>query len=171
MTTNFFQNICALQAHGDWRITISADKDNKLIVSVLLSNGKVDDAVAKQIPPMLLKGTAEELDNGFFDSIQAPIEQTSQLFANMEQYMKTVEETKKQSKMEKNKAQTENKEQDERKKKYDGMIKKVDELEEAKKYQEAIAHLPKAEQFPEQAEEIKKRLEALRKANGQLSLL
>lgn len=171
MTTNFFQNICALQAHGDWRITISRDTDNKLIVSVLLSNDKVGDSATKQIPPMLLKGTAEELDNGFFDSIQTPIEQTSQLFANMELYMKMVEETKKQSRMEKDKANTENKEQEERKKKYDALIKKVDELEEAKKYQEAIAHLPKAENFPEQAEEIKKRLEELRKKNGQLSLL
>ena len=170
MTTNFFQNICALQAHGDWRITISGDT-GQMIVSALLSNDKVEDSVTRQIPPMILKGTAEELDAGFFDSIQAPVEQTSQLFANMEQYMKTVEETKKQTKMEKNKAHTEDKEQEERQKKYDSLMKKVDGLEEAKKYQEAIAHLPKADQFPEHAEAIKERLEILRKSNGQLALL
>jgi len=170
MTTNFFQNISALQAHGDWRITIAKDANDRLIVSVLLSNDKANDATAKQIPPMLLKGAADELDNGFFDAIQAPAQITSQLFVNMEQYAKTVEETRKQSKMQKDKEHTDGKEREERQKKFDTMMKKVNELDEAKKYQEAIANLPKADQFPEQAEEIKSKLEDLRKKNAQHSL-
>ena len=76
MTTNFFQNISALQANGDWRIAISKDIDNRLIVSILLASEKTSDAVTKQIPPMVLKGTAEELDNGFFAAIKAPVQAT-----------------------------------------------------------------------------------------------
>ena len=171
MTTNFFQEIAALNVQGDWKMTISTGAGNEMIVSLLLTNEKIGDDARKLIPPMIFKGTAQEIDEAFFTSIEAPAKQTASLFANMEQYMKGVEEAKLQSKMEKDREGKERKEKDERKKKYNALIKKVDELEEAKKYQEAIACLPKEKDYPEQAEEIKKRLESLRQKNGQLTLM
>jgi PRTRC genetic system protein E len=171
MTTNFFELIAGMQIAADWKIHISRSEENQLTVSVLLCNDKGEEAARKIVPPMLFKGTAQELGEGFFAALEQPAKATDALFANMEQYLQQVEAAKKQSKMEQDKGNKENKEKEERRKKYETMMKRVDELEEAKKYQEAIANLPKEKDFPEQAEEIKKRLEALRQKNGQLTLM
>ena len=171
MTTNFFTVIAGMQVAGDWKMTITKGEAGGLIVSVLLTNDKADDEARKLIPPMLLKGTPQELDEGFFTAIETPVKDTAALFANMEQYARQLEEAKKQSKMESDKGAKEKKDKEERRKKFDAMMKRVDELEEAKKIQEAIANLPKEKDYPEQAEEIKDRLEALRKQNAQLSFL
>lgn len=171
MTTNFFTSIQELNVDGDWKITITKDKENNWIVSVLFFNEKVDDDSRKLVPPMILKGTPQELDEGFFDSIIVPVEKAARLFANMEHYMKQVEEARLQSKMEKEKEDKEKKEKEERKKKYEAGIKKVNELEAEKKFGEAIGAMPEAEDFPEQAEEIKKKMSELREKHGQLSLL
>ena len=168
---NFFQQIAALQVRGDWKITIAAEGANAFIVSILFFNEQIGDDARKKVPPLLLKGTAEDLDNGFFEAITQPIQETAQLFLNMEQYLKEREQAKLASQMERDKDNRDKKERDERRKKYDALMKKVDELEEAKIYQEAIANLPKADAYPEQSEEISKRLELLRQKNGQLSLL
>ncbi|RYY59134.1 MAG: prtrc system protein e, partial [Chitinophagaceae bacterium] len=58
---------------------------------------------------MLLRGTVEELDEGFFDSILHPVQEAAGLFHNMESYMKGLEEAKKQSKMEQDKKLQESK--------------------------------------------------------------
>jgi len=170
MTTNFFEQLIALQVQGNWKMTIQQDGE-RLIVSILLVDDKIGDEARKMIPPMILKGTAQEIDAGFFDSIKEPVQQTAVLFANMEHYLKQLDEAKAQSAMEKDKETKERKEKDERKKKFAETMKKVDDLDEKKQYQLAIATLPKTDQFPEQAEEINKRLEELRNKNGQLTLM
>jgi hypothetical protein len=47
----------------------------------------------------------------------------------------------------------------------------VNELEEKKKYGEAIGAMPKTTDFPEQAEDIKIKLDELKSKHGQLELL
>jgi PRTRC genetic system protein E len=171
MTTNFFTSIQDLNVNGDWKITLTKDKENNWIVSVLFFNEKVGDEARKLVPPMILKGTPHELDKGFFDSIVVPVEKAAGLFTSMEHYMKQLEEARLQSKMEKDKEDKEKKGKEERKKKYEAAMKKVTELETEKKFGEAIGAMPKTEDFPEQAEEIKKKMSELREKHGQLSLL
>lgn len=170
-TTNFFQAVAAIGVAGLWKITIQDSTDNKLVVSVLLSDGKCGDEAQKKVPPIILHGTPQELDEGFFEAITTPVLETAQLFANMEQYLKEREQARAASQMEKDKESRDKKDKEERKKKFEEKMKKVSELEEAKKWQEAIANMPKAGDFPEQAEEIAKRLDALRQKNGQLTLI
>jgi PRTRC genetic system protein E len=171
MTTNFFGQLQALQVAGDWKIAIKQDEAGKLIVSILLANDKTGDEAHKMIPPMILKGTALEIDEGFFNAIAEPAKKTASLFANMEHYMKQMEEVRSKSKMEQDKEGTEKKEKEERKKKYAAMMKKVDDLDEKKQYHAAMGIMPKADQFPEQAEEIAKHMEELRGKTRQLSLM
>lgn len=171
MTTNFFSMIQSLNVQGDWKISIAKEEAGKLIISVLFFNEKTGDDARKIVPPMVFKGTAEEIDNGFFDAISNPVKKADQLFTNMEQYLKQLEQAQIQSKMEKEKSDKEKKERDERKKKYEAVMKKVAELEEKKKIGEAIGAMPKPEDFPEQAEEIKKKTDELWKQHSQLALL
>lgn len=103
---------------------------------------------------MVLKGTAQELDEGFFSSIKNPVKKTASLFVNMEQYFKAQEEAKLQSKMQQDKKQKESKQKESGDKKYETQMKKVTELEAAGKYREAYGQLPKVSDFPEHEEEI-----------------
>lgn len=170
MKTNFFETLDSLKIEGDWKLTISRDEENRLVVSVLLTNEKCGDDARKIVPPMLFKGTPQELDEGFFASLITPAQQTASLFANMEQYLKELEKAKAESKMAEEKQKREKNEKEDRRKKYEAQIKKVTELEEKEKWGEAIASMPKTEDFPEQAEEIKKKVEELRSKHSALSL-
>jgi PRTRC genetic system protein E len=171
MQTTFFQNIQALNIKGDLNLHIKQQKDGQLLVSILLANDKVEDEARKIIPPMNFQGTAKELDEGFFAALEKPIQKASALFTNMKDFEEALEKTKKQSKLAQEKEDGEKKEKEERKKKYEAQMKKVAELEEKKKYGEAIGAMPKPSDFPEQAEEIKKKTDELKQKHGQLELL
>jgi PRTRC genetic system protein E len=138
---------------------------------------------------MVLKGTAQEMDEGFFDTIEKPVQETAGLFNNMEAYLKGLEEAKKQSKMEhdkkaqelKNKQQAKAKSNEEgievsepkeskedRKKRYDDSMKQIAELNDCCKYEEAIALLPTVEDYPEKQKELENKLADLTRKKGQL---
>lgn len=154
---NFFQSIIALQVAGDWKITIAKEGTDRLIVSVLFYNEAIADDARKIIPPILLKGTAEELDGGFFSAIEQPVKETAALFLNMEQFLRQKEEAKKQSQMEKDKAEKIEKEHKEKQKRYEEALKKAAELEAEGKYRDAWMKVPDPADFPEQAETLRQR--------------
>ena len=157
METNFFQSIIALQVAGNWTINIAKETTERLIVSVLFFNDTIGDDARKKIPPILLKGTAQELDEGFFQVITQPVKETAQLFANMEQFLKEKEQAKINSQMEKDNAAKTEKEKTDKEKKYEDAMKKVDELEADGKYREAWMKVPQPELYPEYAESIRSR--------------
>ena len=161
MQTNFFQSIIAMQVAGDWRINIAKEGTDSLIVSVLFFNDKVGDDARKVVPPMVFKGSATELDEGFFSAIEQPVKQTAQLFTNMEQFSKQLEQAQIQSKMEKDKAVKAAKPKAEKLSKYEEGMQLADTLEAEGKPREAWMKVPDAEQFPEHADTIRERKSAL----------
>jgi len=181
MKTNFFENIAGLNVPGNWKIAIHADSKGEFTVSALFNTEANGDNAYKVVPPMVLKGTAQELDEGFFEAIEQPVQQTAGLFRNMEAYMKGLEEAKKQSKMEQDKnkpkssapkkADTEDIEvaepkvdKEARKKAYDEAMKQVAHLNDHCKYGEALEILPSVTDYPEkQADLDKKRADLTRK--------
>ncbi len=163
MATNFFQSIEALQVQGDWKINIAKEPSGMWVVSVLFFNDTVGDDARKKVPPILLKGTATELDEGFFPEITKPVQETAQLFINMEQYLKEREQAKLQSQKEKDKATQEEKNKTDRQKKYEEVMKKASELEAAGKFREAFVKVPEADQYPEHADAIREKKSALAK--------
>lgn len=160
-TTNFFSSVAALNITGDLQVTIRKGAESNWIVSVMLNNEQCGDEARKLIPPLNLRGSAEELDNGFFERITAPIQTVSGLMVDMEGFMKQLEEVKKQSAMEKEKADRERKEKEAREKKYKEAMQKVDELEKEGKYRDAWMKVPDPSEYPEQAETIRKRKSSL----------
>lgn len=160
-TTNFFSSIAALKITGDLQVTIRKGAESNWIVSVMLNNEQCGDEARKLIPPLNLRGSAEELDNGFFERITTPIQTASGLMVNMEGFMKQLEEVKKQSAMEKDKADRERKEKEGREKKYTEAMQKVDELEKEGKHRDAWMKVPDPSEYPEQAEAIRRRKSSL----------
>ena len=157
MNANFFNQIAQMGITGDLQLTISKGIENTLIVSIILQNEQCGDNAKQLIPSLNLRGTAEELDEGFFQQITTPLQTASGLMVNMEAFMKQLEVAKKQSAMEKEKAEKEKKELEAKdKKSKDGMA-KADELEKECKFREAWMKVPEIADYPEKADEIRKR--------------
>jgi len=193
MTTNFFKSITDLQVPGKWNLAIHSDEQGNLTISALFTALHNADNTTKAIPPMLLKGSAEELDNGFFEAITQPVQQTAGLYTNLNDYHKELEKAKQASKMEqdkKNKAAKpkaepkEGEEEDDmemsepkpdkeaQRKAYEEAMKKVTRLDSLCQYEEALDTLPTLIEFPEKTNELdKKRAELERKREQKKALL
>ena len=157
MNANFFNQITQLDFTGNLQLTIAKGAGNNLIVSLMIQNEQCGDNAKQLIPPLNLRGTAEELDEGFFQQITIPIQTASGLMVDMEAFMKQLEEAKKQSAIEKEKADKQKKEQEVKDKKFKDGMTKADELEKEGKFREAWMKVPDITEFPEKADEIRKR--------------
>lgn len=159
MQTNFFRQLVKLGLRGDLQITLRRNNNDSFVLSVLLNNEECGDEARKMIPPLNLRGTAEELDNGFFEKISEPLQSASGLMVDMESFMKQLEETKKKSAMEKEKSEKDKKEKDAKQKKYSDAMQKAEELEKEAKFKDAWSALPKIAEFPQYADNISKKQE------------
>lgn len=167
--TNFFAHIAAIPFEGCLNITVKKDGE-QLTTSVLLQNDGCGDAAKHHIPPLILKGSAKELCEGFLDAITTPVAQTSKLLVNMEAYLKGQEAAKKNAAMEKKKTEKVDKADKSDKPttpeeiqevKYNGIMAEVDKLEAAGKFREAWVKVPQASEFPDKAEAMRKRRSSL----------
>ena len=161
MNTNFFKQLAQLNFEGNLQLTVAKGAENNLIVSVLLNNEQCGDQAKNLIPPLNLRGSAEDLDNGFFGQITAPIQAVSGLMVDMEKFQKQLDEAKKHSAIEKAKTEKQKKVQSVKDKKFADAMKKADELEKQGKYREAWSAVPEPTEHPEKADELRKRRSAL----------
>jgi len=161
MNANFFNQIAQLDFTGNLQLTLTKGTENNLIVAIILQNDTCADKAKNLIPPLNLRGTAEELDEGFFQQITTPLQTASGLMVNMEAFMKQLEEAKKQSAMEKEKTDKAKKEQEAKDKKFKDGMAKADELEKEGKFREAWMKVPEIADYPEKADEIRKRKKEL----------
>ena len=161
MNTNFFNQIQQLDFTGVLQLNISKGIESNLIVTVLLNNEQCGDSAKNGIPPLTFNATPQEFDEGFFEQINAPIKAISGLMVDMEAFMKQMETVKLQSEMEKQKTEKAKKEKETKDKKYKDGMAKVDELEKEGKFREAWMKVPDITEFPEKADEIRKRKTSL----------
>ncbi|WP_205528284.1 prtrc system protein e [Flavobacterium psychrotrophum] len=167
--TNFFAHIAAIPFEGCLNITVKKDGE-QLTTSVLLQNDGCGDAAKNHIPPLILRGSAKELCEGFLDAITTPVAETSKLLVNMEQFLKGQEAAKKNAAMEKKKTEKVDKAdksdkpttpEEIKEMKYKGIMAEVDKLEAAGKFREAWLKVPKTSEFPDKSEELRNRRASL----------
>ena len=170
MNTNFFNQIQQLDFTGVLQLNISKGIESNLIVTVMLNNEQCGDNAKNGIPPLTFNATPQEFDEGFFEQITAPIKTVSGLMVDMEKFLKQLEEVKRQSAMEKEKADKQKKEQEAKDKKFKDGMAKADELEKEGKFREAWIKVPDMTEFPEKADEIRKRKTSLSDKFGTPSL-
>ena len=171
METNFFSEISKLLRTSGIKIVVAPTGPEQLLVTVLPFQEGTNDPAVNLIQPLNLRGSASVLDAGFFAAIEKPIQTSTALLSNMDAFNKSVEYANSKSKMEQERQSKEKRDKELRKKKYDEVMSKVNELAASEKHGQAIAQMPKPEDFPEQAEEIKQKMDELRAKHGQLSLL
>ena len=190
MTTNFFQNIASLNVPGNWKLTLHTDEAGNFTVSALFTALQQADNALKAIPPMLLRGKATELDEGFFEAITEPVQQTAGLYLNLNAYHIGLEEARLKSKMEQDKKAKENKaksktatdeggeddieisepkpNKEEKRKAYTQAMININELKAACKYGEALALLPAIADYPEKEAELTKKAAELNRLKTQM---
>ena len=161
MNSNFFNQIQQLDFTGVLQLNISKGAENNLIVSVLLNNEQCGDNAKNLIPPLTFNATPQEFDEGFFQQITAPIQTISGVMVDMEKFLKQMEILKQQSAMEKEKTENAKKEKEAKDKKFKDGMAKADELEKEGKFREAWMKVPDIAEFPEKADEIRKRKTSL----------
>ncbi|PTT73719.1 MULTISPECIES: PRTRC system protein E [unclassified Chryseobacterium] len=157
MQTNFFNQIAKMDINSKLILTIVKANESQIVASILVQNDGCGDKAKNIIPPLNLKGTADELDAEFFEHIKAPLKTASGLMVGMESFMKQLEEAKKQSAMEKEKSDKEKKEKEAKEKKYKDAFQKAEELEKDGNYKGAWSALPKVSECPDYAETIRKK--------------
>ena len=161
MNTNFFNQIQQLDFTGVLQLNISKGIESNLIVTVLLNNEQCGDSAKNLIPPLTFNATSQEFDEGFFEQITTPIQKVSGLMVDMEKFQKQLDEAKAQSAIEKAKTEKEKKEKEVKDKKFKDAMAKADELEKEGKFREAWIKVPDITEFPEKADELRKRKTAL----------
>ena len=161
MNTNFFNQIQQLDFTGVLQLNISKGIESNLIVTVLLNNEQCGDSAKNLIPPLTFNATPQEFDEGFFEQITTPIQKVSSLMVDMEKFQKQLDEAKAQSAIEKAKTEKEKKEKEVKDKKFKDAMAKADELEKEGKFREAWIKVPDITEFPEKADEIRKRKTSL----------
>lgn len=161
MNTNFFNQVQQLDFTGVLQLNISKGVESNLIVSVLLNNEQCGDSAKNLILPLIINATPQEFDEGFFEQITTPIQKVSGLMVDMEKFQKQLDEAKAQSAIEKAKAEKEKKEQEAKDKKFKQAMDKVDELEKECKFREAWIKVPDIAEYPEKADELRKRKTSL----------
>lgn len=183
MTTNFFQNIVSLNAPGNWNISITTDEQGKVKIMGLYNIPKNGTQASKVVPPFIVSGTAEEVDNSFFDTIEKPVQETAGVFHNMEDYRKGLEKAKSIASAKTGTTTTakpvtatiKSPDQEmpdpkaEKKKAYDTAIKAINDLQADCKYEEAIELLPVTEDYPEKETELKNLRNDLNRKKDQMA--
>lgn len=152
-TANFFRQISQMDINSKITLSITKATENRILVSILIENDSCADKAKNIIPPFNLKGSPEELDNGFFEHIKKPLKTADGLISNMQNFLKGVESAQANSAMEKQKSDKEKA----KSKKYSEALIKADTLAKAGKYKEAWSALPKVGDYPEHKEDIRKK--------------
>lgn len=174
MKTNFFEQIAGLKMSTNLLLNIHRNEQDELTVSASINN-------SIGLPPLLFKGTAQELDEGFIAAISEPVKETIGLINNLEAYQKELAKKKnaKHDKAAKAADDAEDEPDDEKdnnlftpkeddkeakaekKRLYDEAMDKVKELAQNTKYAEALSHLPDAADYPEKADAIETKRKTL----------
>jgi len=105
--------------------------------------GLKDDA-QNHLQPVILKGTAAELDDGFFDTVCQPLQRASGLLSGMKSFEDSLALMEAERKEVKEQKRVADKKADECKTKYDKLIARADSLEQEEKYDDALQILREA---------------------------
>ena len=151
-----FTEIFNLLKEGEMLSMNIRKSGSEMVVIVLPQVKDVKDPAAEQLIPLNLKGSPEELDAGFIESIRTPVTKSTALMTNMAEYEKSAEKAASESKAEKDRQDSINKH-----------VKDGEAHEKAGKYREALAAYTKAFEMDKKNVKIQLKVNAMKmKLNG-----
>lgn len=175
--TQFFKHLNEIIGTSDTTMTFRKSGE-QITVSVAVKNNTTDKAL-DMIKPIIISGTADELDEGFFAEITRPVQKASGLISNTKDFEENLSKTEKESKVAKAakekadkeaevKKKAEQKEKERNEKKFKALIEKAESFEKAKQSSQAYSAYKQALTFTDKPEEIQKKMNAL--VNAQASI-
>lgn len=153
----------------DITLVIRKSADGRMAVSVLPKSNTLKDEAQNSIVPLTLNGTPEELDTGFMQVVERPMQKASGLISNMVQFEAQADKAASSSKGAKEAKAKESKEDREKREKYEKNLKKAEEHIAAKRHKEAVDALTEARKYakPDDLKTIDERLDEQKKLVGQ----
>jgi PRTRC genetic system protein E len=82
--SKFFEQLAPYLDATNVTITVSKTNADTLTVSVL-PIAKIKDSAKDNIAPMIIRGTIDELEEGFFDAINEPLQDVTGIVVNITQ--------------------------------------------------------------------------------------
>lgn len=165
-----FKELASMLGENDTlNITIQR-KGEKLITSIIPKVYKIKDDIQKQITPLVVSGTPEELEEGFIEAISSPIQKSIGIITNVREFEKSTEKATSGNKG-KNTTDLKKKQEEENKAHYQKAMKRADEMEKAGNFREAVAALEDADKYASGNHSvIKGRIDKLEKVLNKPSL-
>ena len=140
----FFQTIYPMLAAGaDLSINIKRVND-RLSVAVMPRHNGIKDEAQQHLVPLILNGTAIELDAEFLQAIMVPVSRTMGVLANLETFERQAAKVSSESRPAKTAQEKESKEAREKREKMERLLKKTDEAVAGREYSEALIWLKQA---------------------------
>jgi PRTRC genetic system protein E len=115
-----------------------------MTVSVFPKIKGLKDEAQKHLQPIVLTGSAEELDAGFFDAVREPVLKATGLLTGMKRFEESLSRVDSEKKEAKEQKQNADKKAQTRKEKFDKLIARADEQENDEKYDAALQSLREA---------------------------
>jgi PRTRC genetic system protein E len=166
--STFFKELTELIGDSEITITIK-QKDESLTVMVMPKHTTQDPAL-NQLKPVIISGTAQELDEYFLPTISEPLQKAIGLISNTTDYVKHLDAVASKTKQAKEKSELAKKEADEKKKKYDDLLLKADKAEKELNFSNAISILTQAKEFADKPEKVDSKIKALQSKIPQTGL-
>lgn len=156
---DLFKKLSEVMGDGS-AITITvARKGNGLTVSVMPGNDLVKDAAKNKFVPICLSGTAEEMDEGFLETVLNPVQKANGLLSSIKDFEEAQEEAKKASAMEQE-AKDEQKKANEE---FSGWLALAEKNYGEDKFKDTLACLDSAEKIAEKVSGGMVKVEAMRR--------
>ena len=151
----FFQQIYQMMTPGIDLTLVIRKTEGQLTVSALPQSKELKDASSNKLVPLLLNGSPQDLDTGFFAAVVQPMQKACGLISNAVEFGRQAEraaaagkstaESKTSAKTAKSAKETpEQKAQREKKEKYEKALKRAEELFAAHDYAEALTQYQQA---------------------------
>jgi PRTRC genetic system protein E len=156
---DLFKKLFEIMGDGTTIAMTVAKSENGLTVSVLPGNSLVKDAAKNKFVPICLSGTADEMDEGFLETVLQPIAKANGLLSSIKDFEVAADEAKKASEMEK-------KANDEKKKvadEYAGWMALSEQNYGEDKYKDALTCIENAAKIADKVNNGMAKIDAMRK--------
>ena len=151
----FFNELSQLMTSGSSFSLNVHSQNGKLTVSVYPKLKGLKDEAQNHLQPVVLTGTPEELDAGFFDAVRQPIQKATGLLSGMKIFEESLTRVEAERKEEQERKKNSDKQAQKNKGKYDDFISRADTQEKEGQNEMALFLLREARKVAE-GEEIAK---------------
>lgn len=147
-------------------LTISIKKQDDQLTVAILPKPRINDSAKDSIKPIILKGTADKLDEHFFTEIKKPLENTSTWSVDMKKFEEHMAQVEAQTQRQKQKEMEITKKKNE----ISNILKNFDSLLEEKNFKQAEESIRKCLKIDPDSTTAKEKQKELRKLTGEITL-